>query len=328
MTSRFLACVLAALVLSSVSAEAADPVCSAPEIFAPGVISGPANDGAPSFTPDGLSCYFTRSGANGTESIIMECHQSAAHWSTPAICPFSGEWYDSSPAVSHDGSFIVFESARPAHPRAPGEPKAVVPSHLWRVEREGDGWGKPLPLPETVNLSGQVFRPSLAADGSLYFISQPTPSDKFRMYVSRLVNGVYQVAEPLPFSDGTTFDVDPEISPDGSFLLYSAKGHAPYAAADPKEHLFIVFRKDGKWGVPKPLHFTGDDWAGSSFDDDPRLSPDGKTVYFSSDRTAPVVRPSTREKSKADLERIQTWDNGNANVWTMALAPWLSVAGS
>src|ERR1700744_2972706 len=38
---------------------------AAPEILAPGVISRPANNGSPTFTPDGNTLCFARSGALG-----------------------------------------------------------------------------------------------------------------------------------------------------------------------------------------------------------------------------------------------------------------------
>jgi hypothetical protein len=46
----------------------------APEIFSPGVISGPANDGSPTFAPDGNTVYFTRSTA--AWGVILESHKS------------------------------------------------------------------------------------------------------------------------------------------------------------------------------------------------------------------------------------------------------------
>lgn len=42
----------------------------APAIFSPGVISGPANDGSPTFAPDGNTLYFTRGTAGW--SVILE----------------------------------------------------------------------------------------------------------------------------------------------------------------------------------------------------------------------------------------------------------------
>jgi Tol biopolymer transport system component len=82
-----------------------------PRLFAPGVISGPADDLSPAFTPDGNTVYFNRS--NGTFSVMMVSTLSHGVWATPAVAPFSGKWNDIEPAISPDGSFLVFASNRP-----------------------------------------------------------------------------------------------------------------------------------------------------------------------------------------------------------------------
>ena len=89
MSTRIL--LFSALTFSSAAYAADLPRAAAPEIFAPGVISGPANDGAPTFSPDGDTLYFTRSGANGVESVIMESHWSGGTWSGPVLANLSAE---------------------------------------------------------------------------------------------------------------------------------------------------------------------------------------------------------------------------------------------
>lgn len=43
----------------------------------------------------------------------------------------------------------------------------------------------------------------------------------------------------------------------------------------------------------------------------------------SSDRAAPIKLPRTRKQAEEDLTRIDAWDNGNQNIWSVSLAPWL-----
>src|ERR1700733_12003973 len=78
----------------------------APELFSPGVISGPANDGSPTFAPDGNTLFFTRRTA--AWSAIVESHRVAGEWSQPQLASFSGEYSDSSPGMAPDGSYLVF----------------------------------------------------------------------------------------------------------------------------------------------------------------------------------------------------------------------------
>src|SRR5580658_3783149 len=83
----------------------------APTIFAPGVISGPANEGSPTFSPDGNTLLFTRS---TTWGIILESHRRHGVWSTLTIASFSGKWNNWAPEFSPDGRYVVFVELRPA----------------------------------------------------------------------------------------------------------------------------------------------------------------------------------------------------------------------
>jgi hypothetical protein len=297
-----------------------------PKIFAPGEISGPANDGAPTFSPDGNTLFFTRSAAHWT--VIVESHIVDGHWSRSVVAPFSGEWPDSSPAMSPDGSYIVFQSTRPKVPSTnanrpkPGEPIPGIVSNLWRVDRAGSGWSEPKRLPDEVNVVGQsIWKPSVAADGTIYLTAIDTKGNK-RLYSSRYKNGSYQQAEPLAFSDGTTMDVDPEIAPDGSFLVFVSAGRM---LGNTKDHLFVVLKKGEGWGPVVPIRYAGDEKPyGFSTDDEPRLGPDHRTLYFSSDRVVPVHFPRTHEQAQTDLERLDLWDNSNSNVWFIPLSQWLT----
>src|SRR5579862_369958 len=71
--------VLASLVTLPALAES--PGSGPPELFAPGIVSGPANDGSPTFTRDGHTLLFTRSGAGA--GTILESHQSNKQWTAP-----------------------------------------------------------------------------------------------------------------------------------------------------------------------------------------------------------------------------------------------------
>jgi Tol biopolymer transport system component len=282
----------------------------APEVFAPGVISGPGNDGAPTFSPDGNTLFFTRTAAHW--SVILESHKVNGKWLEPTVAPFSGEWPDASPAMAPDGSFVIFVSVRP------DAQTGKSASHIGRSNRAGSGWSTPTELPAAVNFCGNIFRPSVAADGSVYLTAIETGKN-LRLYRSSYENRSYRTAEPLSFSDGSfEKDVDPEIAPDQSFVIFASKGRTPEETAH--EHLFIVRKEAGNWGKVTRIRYAGDDANGSSDDNDPRLSPDRKTIYFNSDRSIPVQFPRTKQQAIQDLKRMNQWDNSNSNVWMIPLA--------
>ncbi len=305
-----------------------------PQIFAPGVISGPDNDGSPTFSPDGNTLFFTRSSTHW--SVILESRRVGGLWSKPAIASFSGVWPDSSPAMSPDGSYIVFQSTRPTLPLLikpePGHPITGIVSNLWRVDRVGSGahsdhhsqWSEPKRLPDTVNIGHSIWKPSVAADGAIYLTFIDEKGNK-RLFSSKSINGEFQPAQPLSFSDGTTFDVDPEIAPDGSFLLFCSAGRAP---KDGKDHLYMVRKQGEAWGPVSQIRYEGDDKPyGYSTDDEPHLGADHRTIYFSSDRVMPVHFPRTRLQAEQDLERLEMWDNSNTNVWSIPLPEQSKLTG-
>jgi hypothetical protein len=311
MTSGCLRAIVAALFAFALGtglarAAAASPMLAAPQIFAPGIVSGPANDGSPTFSPDGNSLLFTRSGASW--GVILESDRKNGRWSEPRIAAFSGEWNDWSPEFSRDGRYVVYVSVRSKH------------ANLWRVNRAGTGWSAPVRLPDTVNIGPSIWKPSMAADGSIYFVSIDAKGGK-RLFCSRYKGGAFATAQPVSFSDGKTGDVDPEVAPDESFMIFSSDGRV---AGDAKDHLFVAFNKAGTWGTPIPITFAGDDAnAGYNTDNEPHLSPDLRTLYFSSDRTVPVHFPRSPAQARRDLERVESWDNSNSNAWFVPLAPLL-----
>jgi Tol biopolymer transport system component len=289
--------VIAIMIACGVASADAPPV---PQLFAPGVISSPANDGSPTFTPDGNTLLFTRSTA--AWSAILESHRTGDVWSEPQLAAFSGEWPDSSPAIAPDGTYAVFVRIQ-AHA-----------AQLYRVDRAANGtWSTPAKLPATVNIGDAIWKPSVAADGTIYFVSIDKAGHK-RLYSAAKAKTGYAQAQPLPFSDGTKLDVDPEIAPDGSFLVFCSAGRI---AGNQKDQLFIARKTKTGWSEPAAIHYAGD---GSSTDDEPHLGADRRTLYFSSDRAGAVAFPRTHEQAVRDVQRLEQWDNSNSNVWTIPLA--------
>ena len=309
---------LASILVLSVPWTAAQVISPAPEIFSPDVISTAAHEAAPAFTPDGNTVYFQRSSA--AQSTILVSHRVGEGWSPPDIAPFSGQWNDMEPAMAPDGKSLVFISDRPEHS---GEKpiksfyldKEHIGGNVWRIRRTESGWSPPEHVSAVVNFNTTIFAPSLVADGSLYFMTWNTQTSHFQLFRAQYRDGVFSAPVPLSFSDGKNSDVDPAVAADESFMVF-ASGRVPKRSMD----LFIVFKQNGAWGEPV---WMGDTVNSPGSDAEPRLSPDLKTLYFSSERTMPIAYPRSREQAKADLARLQSWDNGNYNIWTVPLKPWI-----
>ena len=299
---RVVACALVAWVLVAAAGPA-----PAPEVFAPGVVSGPSNDADATFTPDGATLVFSRDGA------ILLAGRTPAGWSTPRIAPFSGRWMDAQPTLAPDGSALVFVSNRPL---AEGDAKHPG-GNLWRVERQGDGWGEPVHLPAVVNRGASIWGPSVAADGSLYFMDRVGGKGPFKLWRAQRRDGTWLEPVLQSLGDPAMQQVDPTVAPDESFIVFSAK----HPDTDEHERLYIAFREGTGWGAAidlgAPVNLDGND------SNESRLAPDGRTLYFASDRQTPIRYPRAPAQAEADLARIAAWDDGNQNIWHVSLAPWL-----
>lgn len=301
------------------TASAASP--KSPSLFAPGVISGPANDLSPAFTPDGRTVFFTRS--NASYSFVLVSHRNGDTWSNPGIAPFSGRWKDLEPTMSPDGSFLIFVSNRPsAEGKGPldgvfnGKTYPGGGGNLWRVDRHGDRWSEPVCLPASINSSSAVFSPSIAGDGSLYFMQADQSSGTFHLFRSSYQTGTYQAPLKMALGDATTEEVDPAVAPDESFIVYSSR----HPQQHDKNRLHIAFRQPAGWGNPIDL---GDIVNEQGSNIEARLGPDRRTLYFSTNTVPPASSAPTPAEALKVLQEMQVWANDNENIWYVSLAAWL-----
>jgi len=115
-----------------------------------------------------------------------------------------------------------------------------------------------------VNSIGVHWQPSVDKDGHLYF-------SKFEKYIyrSEYKNGEYRVPVNIVelFKNDTLLGRSPFISPEGDYLLFSAE-----------DQLHVSFkRKDGSWTDRISL---GDDINVRGLNSSPRVTPDGKYIFF------------------------------------------------
>jgi hypothetical protein len=293
---------------------------SDPMLLAPGVISSGATEASPAFTPDGRTVYFTRSNGNDYDILVSERH--GATWSMPVPAPFSGQWRDLEATMAPDGSYLIFASSRPL-PGASASPDGFwggvnhpgKGGNLWRVDRTNRGsWSQPVRLPDIVNRNASTFSPTIAADGTLYFMEVYDESKRFHLFRSEMRDGVYQPPEPMPFTSGTWSDVDPAVAPDQSFLIFSST--RPPAPPETLE-LFIVFRRNSTWGEPQPLTERINRLRPIT---EARLGSHARTLYFSSHFVQPVHFPKDPAAARDRLRDMQRWNNGNDHIWQVDIS--------
>ena len=299
-----------------VCASAAAAPVAIPQIFMPGSLSGPASEDCLSLSPDGNTAVYDIS--SGKNVFIVTAHRVNGTWSTPEIAPFSGVWKDHDPALSPDGTFLVFASNRPT---TMGNPSQGNWGTLWKVERMPDGkWGTPNLLPPTVNFSTRTYAPSISADGSLYFIA-PNPAGIMHIFRSQYRGGTYEKAVEQEVGNPRAHEKDPGIAPDESFVVFDSND--PGKKGDP-DRLFISFREGDHWGKAMDL---GDEVNAGNNPWGSHIGTDGTTLYYTSDRTEAVSYPRAPTQAEADLGRLLAWDDGESNIWELSLVPWIQEHG-
>ena len=245
-----------------------------PVVFAPGLVSGPGNQGTAVVYPGGKEIYFwdVERRPGGVTATIRVTREVDGVWSAPVPTAFSGTYMDAYIALHPDGSRLYFQSNRPIDPR-----ESTFEYNLWYVEREGDGWSEARSMGRPINGRNHTGGASVTRDGTLYFTLMDLEGRAQNLYRSRYVDGRYQEPELLPPEVNVGFqNCDSYVAPDESYLVFTAfpgVGHENNPGA-----AYIAFRDaEGRWTPARKLGpaFNGEGQPGSL-----TLSPDGSYAFF------------------------------------------------
>ncbi|MGH8181792.1 MAG: hypothetical protein ACRETR_12535 [Steroidobacteraceae bacterium] len=281
--------------LLATGAAAAQSSPPRPTLVTLGGIIHSDSDDTLAFTPDGNTVFFDRS--SGRQKTIMVAYRRDARWSAPQVASFSGRWFDQDPVVAPDGSYLLFDSDRPAGPD--GEPLkqdyfkgGVGPgSNIWRVDRHGHRWGKPTKLGPVINSDLFIDFPSIAADDTLYFMRWDNQAKVMHVLRSVYRRGSYLPPQPAGLAAASVSLHDPAVAPDQSFVVLDC-GKTKGGLG----RLSIAYREHGHWSNPVDLG----DAINADMPWGSHLAPDGRTVYFT----------------------------GNSGIWRLSLDPWLRRHGT
>lgn len=245
-----------------------------PTVFAPGLVSGPGDQGNAVVYPGGREIYFweVEKQAGGVTATIRMSHEENGTWSAPVVAPFSGTYMDAYIALHPDGSRLYFQSNRPIDPA-----ESTSEYNLWYVEREGDGWSEARSMGRPINGGVDTGGASVTRDGTLYFTLMDLKGGAQNLYRSSYVGGTYQEPELLPAKVNVGFqNCDSYVAPDESYLVFTAfprVGHEGNPGA-----AYIAFRDSaGRWSPARRL--------GPAFNAEGQpsaltISPDGGYAFF------------------------------------------------
>lgn len=137
-----------------------------------GALNGNFHEGPVVFADNGGTIFFTRNDydrrrgydeTRNTRLKIFQGHYGEGGWINDGALPFNNsDFATAHPAMSPDGSFLIFASDRPG---------GYGGMDLYRVDRSGDAWGEPINLGAEINSGGNEVFPFISSEGHLYFSS-------------------------------------------------------------------------------------------------------------------------------------------------------------
>ncbi|TPV93908.1 MAG: hypothetical protein B7733_18095 [Myxococcales bacterium FL481] len=245
-------------------------MCEDPELFGAGSLSSPADEGGLSLSRNGRRAFFHRADDSG-RLRLMTARLHGDEWGTPDLLPFSGEYNDLDPFLTHDGRWLYFASDRPVD-----GVEARSDFDLWRVRRRcGGRWGSPQHLGETVNTDAQELYPTLTRDGTLYFNSDRDDGlGGWDIWLARRDRRAFTApVNAGPAINTEAWEFNPSPSADGRLLFFASMLRPDHEDPD----LYFARRVDGAW---TPANNLGDCVNTPAGEFHPSLSADGRQLLF------------------------------------------------
>ncbi|MCU0393685.1 MAG: hypothetical protein MUE81_21435 [Thermoflexibacter sp.] len=281
-----------------------------PTLFAPYELSTNFNERDFAISPDGKEIYYSFITSERSAAIMVRKYENNK-WQLAKTASFSDNSYNIEPAFSPDGKKLFFASNRSL---AGGGTKDF---DIWFVERKADGtWGEPQNLGEPVNTPADEYYPSLTKDGTIYYTAKYNAGIGGEdIWQSKWVNGQYTKPEVLPQSVNSAKDeFNAFIDPNGKYILFSSFGRADDMG---RGDLYVSLKDaNGEWTRAKHLQWLNSD----RLDYCPYVSPDGKYLFFTSERFGQGNTSNNPFKVNSLLKRFISPENGRGDIYWVEMS--------
>ncbi len=249
------------------------------EAFDPGIFFEDEGQGCSGFLNDGTVFIFT-SQKHGSDWRLRPTYISElknGRWTRPYVAPFS-KYAPYNFTVGPDGRTLYFTTLKSLDKTTSmfGEE-----ANIWAVMLGIEGWSEPVMFGRSINTEKYYENyPAVTMDKTIYYMSRREVgvggTDVWR---SRNIDGKYAPAENVELPVNTTGgDADPFVAPDESYLIVCQDMENGFGEFD----LYIYFQKeDGSWSNAINM---GVDVNSSDYEFRPYVTPDGKYLFFTSNR--------------------------------------------
>ncbi|HUU20108.1 MAG TPA: LamG-like jellyroll fold domain-containing protein [Sedimentisphaerales bacterium] len=240
---------------------------------------------------DGLEIYIDKPvgggiGSNNWDLYVSTRETTNDPWSVPVSLgsTVNSSYIDGYSSLPSDGLELYFSGRRPG---------GYGQQDIWVTTRDSKSadWGTPVNLGTTINTSDYDWLPWITPDGlELYFSSnRPGGYGGSDIWVATRTSTNDEWEEPVnlgPVVNSTIDDCFPCLSPDGLVLFFSDYDNPSSGfrlGGHGSSDMWMTRRKStaDPWESPVNL---GPDMNTSYYDSEPRVSPDGSVLYFTSSR--------------------------------------------
>ena len=248
-------------------------------------INSTFNDQQPAISPDGLSLYFTSNRPGGVGGFDMYVSQRASvgdPWGSPMnLATLNTTADEGNAAFSRDGHFVFFQSKRTG---------GFGGIDIWVAQRNNPhddfDWQPAVNLGPGVNSAVDdnglcYFEDEVRGTRQLYFGSARPGGSGTDIYVSeQMGDGSFGPATLVPELKSAQNETDPSIRNDGLEIFFHSNRTGSLSTAF---DVWVATRAStlDPWSIPlnvgNPINTT-------SLENNPCLSSDGMTLFFTSDR--------------------------------------------
>ena len=250
------------------------------ELFDPGIFNEGEFLGCSGFFNNGTVFVYGSMKPNSDWRLrpvyIMEMKKNG-RWTQPKIAPFS-KYSPYNFTVGPDDQTLYFTTLK-----SPDKTTHMFmeQANIWAVKLEMDGWTEPVMMGRSINTEGYYENyPSVTNDGTIYYMSRrEIGAGRTDVWRSQNLDGVYGEAENLgDFANTEGSDIDPYVAPDESYLIVCQEKEGGFGTFD----LYVYFqREDKSWTDAINL---GEGVNSAGFEARPYVTPDGKYLFFTSNR--------------------------------------------
>ncbi len=283
-----------------------------PEIFAPGIISTMYHEhSSPSFSSDGNEVFWVSYPVGNYTyrytAKILHSKLVDEKWTRPEYPSFTTGIESGEAFITYDNSSVFFCSAKKTGENITSRKNFDI----WVSERTSVGWSSAVNIGEPINTENQEMQPTLTVHRTLYYVGHlDGAKNNYGIFRSRYLRGKYCTPEILPKTiNAGKVDWTPFISADESYLLWSSSRDGGYGSGD----IYVAFRsKDDEWSEVINL---GPVINGKYNERYPSVSPDGKYLFFVSDRINKKLEEPTEMSYQELLAVYNTPGNGWSDVY-------------